>query len=170
MTPAGPVLSYAYFKDHLHHFPIVLRTLYCKIRIHHLILMKNSLFSRRSGHCWRANSREQCLVILLLGISWLSIVLGVKGLIILNFNVFQIRQNLCSLFYPNFIEYANNNTLQNWKQISFKEVQITSNTGRFNWTKSSYFSFNFSTEYSYFFPIFYHYPRLVILFSITVKK
>ena len=47
--PAERVLRYACFKDHLHHFPIVLRTLNCEIRIQHLILIKNSLFSRRLG-------------------------------------------------------------------------------------------------------------------------
>ena len=67
--PAGWVLGYAHFKYHLHHFPIVLRTANYEIQIQHLILIINSLFSRRLGHCWQANAREQCLVILLLGTS-----------------------------------------------------------------------------------------------------
>ena len=52
---------YTYFKSHLHHFPVVLRTGNYEIRIQHLILIKNSLFWRRLGHCWRANARGQCL-------------------------------------------------------------------------------------------------------------
>ena len=41
---------YAYFKDHLHHFLVVLKTANYEIWIRDLILIKNSLFSRHLWH------------------------------------------------------------------------------------------------------------------------